>query len=111
MIRPPPRSTLFPYTTLFRSQCGANPATGDRQWLEARRAALPEPLRAPYTVVPYAGSELAGIYAATTLVVAPAGARTVNQCCPLGLPGLYIPLPRPPRAEQTPHPRPPQRPA
>src|SRR5437667_4426705 len=25
MIRRPPRSTLFPYTTLFRSQCG--PAT------------------------------------------------------------------------------------
>src|SRR5256885_11119644 len=23
MIRRPPRSTLFPYTTLFRSQCGA----------------------------------------------------------------------------------------
>src|SRR4051812_49939106 len=23
MIRPPPRSTLFPYTTLFRSQAGA----------------------------------------------------------------------------------------
>src|SRR5438034_1838442 len=22
MIRPPPRSTLFPYTTLFRSVCG-----------------------------------------------------------------------------------------
>src|SRR5437016_9980399 len=22
MIRPPPRSTLFPYTTLFRSRCG-----------------------------------------------------------------------------------------
>src|SRR3712207_8033471 len=22
MIRPPPRSTLFPYTTLFRSACG-----------------------------------------------------------------------------------------
>src|SRR5437764_10936469 len=22
MIRPPPRSTLFPYTTLFRSSCG-----------------------------------------------------------------------------------------
>src|SRR5947207_12231830 len=22
MIRPPPRSTLFPYTTLFRSYCG-----------------------------------------------------------------------------------------
>src|SRR5258706_16269015 len=25
MIRPPPRSTLFPYTTLFRSLCHANP--------------------------------------------------------------------------------------
>src|SRR3712207_8461252 len=24
MIRRPPRSTLFPYTTLFRSQCGLN---------------------------------------------------------------------------------------
>src|SRR5947208_5473721 len=23
MLRPPPRSTLFPYTTLFRSYCGA----------------------------------------------------------------------------------------
>src|SRR5687767_15712191 len=25
MIRRPPRSTLFPYTTLFRSEAGANP--------------------------------------------------------------------------------------
>src|SRR3989304_2477603 len=25
MIRRPPRSTLFPYTTLFRSLCGSNP--------------------------------------------------------------------------------------
>src|SRR2546430_11463723 len=25
MIRRPPRSTLFPYTTLFRSHCGAEP--------------------------------------------------------------------------------------
>src|SRR5258708_33633023 len=28
MIRRPPRSTLFPYTTLFRSQIGRNPASG-----------------------------------------------------------------------------------
>src|SRR5260370_12028978 len=28
MIRRPPRSTLFPYTTLFRSRPGANPAKG-----------------------------------------------------------------------------------
>src|SRR5690349_23205833 len=33
MIRPPPRSTLFPYTTLFRSR-GAIPAG----WLDARKA-------------------------------------------------------------------------
>src|SRR3712207_7456119 len=28
MIRRPPRSTLFPYTTLFRSQSGVLPAEG-----------------------------------------------------------------------------------
>src|SRR3712207_7821719 len=28
MIRRPPRSTLFPYTTLFRSACGRSPAAG-----------------------------------------------------------------------------------
>ena len=27
MIRRPPRSTLFPYTTLFRSRCGSAPAS------------------------------------------------------------------------------------
>src|SRR5258708_21353339 len=34
MIRRPPRSTLFPYTTLFRSACWRN-----RQRLQARRYA------------------------------------------------------------------------
>src|SRR5256885_11147147 len=29
MIRRPPRSTLFPYTTLFRSVLGLNPTLGD----------------------------------------------------------------------------------
>src|SRR5215208_8081612 len=34
MIRRPPRSTLFPYTTLFRSRCGigAVPACGAPRW-------------------------------------------------------------------------------
>src|SRR2546426_8177900 len=36
MIRRPPRSTLFPYTTLFRSQ-------RDRQGLERRRVPGPVP--------------------------------------------------------------------
>src|SRR3712207_7813346 len=33
MIRRPPRSTLFPYTTLFRSPARAGPA---REWLPRR---------------------------------------------------------------------------
>src|SRR5438309_3149117 len=33
MIRPPPRSTLFPYTTLFRSALEESSARGDRQAL------------------------------------------------------------------------------
>src|SRR3989475_6820819 len=44
MIRRPPRSTLFPYTTLFRSHLLPEPeqgrdglhADGERQWLRSR---------------------------------------------------------------------------
>src|SRR5689334_24183657 len=39
MIRRPPRSTLFPYTTLFRSRPthrSRRHRLGDRGWLEAR---------------------------------------------------------------------------
>src|SRR5258708_31888243 len=40
MIRRPPRSTLFPYTTLFRSeQCRAADAAGDPVRQSARREA------------------------------------------------------------------------
>src|SRR5581483_5785470 len=70
-------------------QCGDHPTTGDRAWLEARRAELPPDLARRYTVVPYTGPELAGIYAAAALVVGRAGAGTVNECCQLGLPALY----------------------
>src|SRR3712207_6952875 len=42
MIRRPPRSTLFPYTTLFRS------AMKMGQALSAMEAALPEQLAGPY---------------------------------------------------------------
>src|SRR6476661_10177886 len=40
MIRRPPRSTLFPYTTLFRSapRCGASPPTRSRRPAPPARA-------------------------------------------------------------------------
>src|SRR3712207_8475315 len=39
MIRRPPRSTLFPYTTLFRSPAGATPWTAGQR-AELRRIAV-----------------------------------------------------------------------
>lgn len=74
-------------------QCGDNPATGDGAWLLDRRERLPARLASRYTVVPYVGDELAGIYAIAALVVGRSGAGTLNECCHLGLPALYIPLP------------------
>src|SRR5437762_14368130 len=38
MIRPPPRSTLFPYTTLFRSMRDAHRGVGDVDVLSASAA-------------------------------------------------------------------------
>src|SRR5437588_7035231 len=39
MIRRPPRSTLFPYTTLFRSNCSRKPACSAwRRWPSCSRA-------------------------------------------------------------------------
>src|SRR2546430_5709652 len=58
MIRRPPRSTLFPYTTLFRSILGINvDDPGDRQM--ARTFAVKEALSFPN--VP-ATQEVGGIY-------------------------------------------------
>jgi UDP-N-acetylglucosamine--N-acetylmuramyl-(pentapeptide) pyrophosphoryl-undecaprenol N-acetylglucosamine transferase len=74
-------------------QCGDNPATGDRQWLDSRRAELPGALARRYTVVPFIGAELAEIFAAASLVVGRSGAGTVTECCHLGLPALYVPMP------------------
>jgi UDP-N-acetylglucosamine--N-acetylmuramyl-(pentapeptide) pyrophosphoryl-undecaprenol N-acetylglucosamine transferase len=82
-------------------QCGDNPATGDRAWLEDRRAALPEARARRCTIVPYVADELPDVYAATALVVGRAGAGTVNECCQLGLPALYVPLPGTAGDEQT----------
>src|SRR2546422_8005912 len=44
MIRRPPRSTLFPYTTLFRSDPGtaATPTSFTRCWVKAISSAYPK---------------------------------------------------------------------
>jgi UDP-N-acetylglucosamine--N-acetylmuramyl-(pentapeptide) pyrophosphoryl-undecaprenol N-acetylglucosamine transferase len=90
---------------LAQTQClhqsGDNPATADRAWLEARRATLSPTLIARYVVRPWVGDELADVYAAAALVVSRAGAGTVNECCQLGVPALYIPLPGARGDEQT----------
>jgi UDP-N-acetylglucosamine--N-acetylmuramyl-(pentapeptide) pyrophosphoryl-undecaprenol N-acetylglucosamine transferase len=90
---------------LAQAQClhqtGDNQATGDRAWLEARRAALAPALAARYVVRPWVGDELADVYAAAALVVSRAGAGTLNECCQLGVPALYIPLPGARGDEQT----------
>ena len=82
-------------------QSGDNQATGDRVWLQARRAALPPALAARYALQPWVGDELADVYAAAALVVSRAGAGTVNECCQLGVAALYIPLPGAAGDEQT----------
>ena len=82
-------------------QCGDHPTTGDRAWLEGHRAALPPTLASRYTVIPYVGAELAAIYATASLVIGRSGAGTVNECCQLGVPALYVPLPGASGDEQT----------
>src|SRR2546426_5586164 len=48
MIRRPPRSTLFPYTTLFRSGILRNESTSPRSW-RGRRARVPARAALPGT--------------------------------------------------------------
>ena len=91
---------VLPHTQCLH-QCGDNPTTGDREWLQGRRAALAPGLAARYALRPWVGDELADVYAAVALVVSRAGAGTVNECCQLGLPALYVPLPSAAGDEQT----------
>src|SRR3712207_8486205 len=44
MIRPPPRSTLFPYTTLFRSQASRIEKRLETRYLDRRADSLDEAL-------------------------------------------------------------------
>jgi UDP-N-acetylglucosamine--N-acetylmuramyl-(pentapeptide) pyrophosphoryl-undecaprenol N-acetylglucosamine transferase len=82
-------------------QSGDNRSTGDLAWLGERARALPERLRRRYALQPYVGAELRDVYAAAALVIGRSGAGTVNECCQLGLPALYVPLPGTSGDEQT----------
>jgi UDP-N-acetylglucosamine--N-acetylmuramyl-(pentapeptide) pyrophosphoryl-undecaprenol N-acetylglucosamine transferase len=82
-------------------QCGDNAKTADRAWLAERARGLPETLRRRYALTAYVGAELRDVYAAAALVIGRSGAGTVNECCQLAVPALYIPLPGTSGDEQT----------
>lgn len=74
-------------------QCGDNAETGDYAWLQDRARSLPPAIQPRYVVKTYVGAELRDVYAATTVLVGRSGAGTVNECCNLGVPAVFIPLP------------------
>ena len=82
-------------------QCGDNRETGDHAWLEDRARALPAGLERRFAVRPWIGAELRDVYAAVSLLVGRSGAGTVNECCHLGVPAVFIPLPGTSGDEQT----------
>jgi UDP-N-acetylglucosamine--N-acetylmuramyl-(pentapeptide) pyrophosphoryl-undecaprenol N-acetylglucosamine transferase len=91
---------LLPLCQLIH-QCGDKPQTGDLAWLGERARALPDPLRHRYALTAYVGAELCHVYAAAALVIGRSGAGTVNECCQLARPALYVPLPGTSGDEQT----------
>jgi UDP-N-acetylglucosamine--N-acetylmuramyl-(pentapeptide) pyrophosphoryl-undecaprenol N-acetylglucosamine transferase len=82
-------------------QCGDNQETGDRAWLLERAGNVPAALRDRYVLLPWVGPELRHVYAAADVVVSRSGAGTVNECCQLGVPAIFIPLPGAGGDEQT----------
>jgi UDP-N-acetylglucosamine--N-acetylmuramyl-(pentapeptide) pyrophosphoryl-undecaprenol N-acetylglucosamine transferase len=82
-------------------QCGDNRETGDRLWLQDKALALPPELRPRFAVRPWVGEELRDVYAAAALCIGRSGAGTVNECCQLGVPALFVPLPGTSGDEQT----------
>src|SRR5687767_15478661 len=67
MIRPPPRSTLFPYTTLFRSSIGNGTASRETDKLAGDLIAKNTELRLTKVTVSEAG---ASVYSASAVAAA-----------------------------------------
>lgn len=82
-------------------QTGPDAANGDASRLRQLRSTWPEAIQRRYQVVEFIGDELKDVYAATSLVVARAGAGTVAELAAVGLPSVLIPLPGAGGDEQT----------
>lgn len=74
-------------------QTGPLTANSDARDLGAIRDALPNPLRARYTVVEFVRDELSDVYAAADVVLGRAGAGTIAELAYVGKPAVLVPLP------------------
>src|SRR2546430_13372418 len=86
MIRRPPRSTLFPYTTLFRSRHQA----GER-WVDAGRASYAQ-AGGRADVRPFI-EDMSEAYGWADLVICRAGALTVSELAAVGVAAILVPYP------------------
>ncbi|MBM4402194.1 MAG: undecaprenyldiphospho-muramoylpentapeptide beta-N-acetylglucosaminyltransferase [Candidatus Cloacimonetes bacterium] len=75
-------------------QCGSSPIYRDFEALINTARKLPDELSKRYEVLEYVGQGRIGdVFVKTDLVVARAGANTVNELAVLGIPAIFIPIP------------------
>lgn len=74
-------------------QVGPPSANGDLERLSALKSGFPPQLAERYVVTDFITSELADLYAITSLVIGRAGAGTISELAYMGLASILIPLP------------------